>query len=221
MGIGFLLPVFGAGPGGGSDTAGDVTTFQVGFEVGFFARFFMETEEKDLIGTDFRVGIPLSLASGGWAARLEARHTSSHLGDDILDRFPQEVEKVGYEGFELTLARTFFPALRGYVGGEFNWEKEEIVERTAARVGLELDPTLAGPVRRVAGFVAADLRMTEKTERVEGTAVAGVVLPIGAVRFRVEARGHVGPSPFGQFRLVDEPYVGLGLRIETGRAPVP
>ncbi|MGH7540597.1 MAG: hypothetical protein ACRELC_06340, partial [Gemmatimonadota bacterium] len=59
-------PVFGVAGGAAEveDLASDLrpasdrASFQVAFEVGVFSRFFMETEEKDLIGTDFRVGIP-------------------------------------------------------------------------------------------------------------------------------------------------------------------
>ncbi|MGH7540596.1 MAG: DUF1207 domain-containing protein [Gemmatimonadota bacterium] len=145
---------------------------------------------------------------------------SAHAGDDYLSRFPQPLEKVGYEGVELALARRS-GAARVYVGGELNWEKEPIVERSAVRLGVELDPTLSGPLAGPRPFAAFDLRMTDKAVRLEGTGVAGVVVPAASFRLRFGAQGHFGPSGLGQLRRTEEEFLGIGLHIETGRSPLP
>jgi hypothetical protein len=63
----------------------------LGFELGFFSRFFMETSQKDLINVDFRVGLPISIRHDDWQVRITLRHLSSHVGDEYLVRFPERL----------------------------------------------------------------------------------------------------------------------------------
>lgn len=186
------------------------------FETGVFARFFMETAQKDLINTDFRVGAPISFGYRGWEVRVELRHMSSHFGDDFVDRFDPELRQVSQEGFELLAARRFARGVRLYAGGEanFNRSDESRVERTAARWGLEYDPGRVDAARRAWPFVAAGFRLTSLTDEVAGTGVGGVAFRVGGVGLRLETRGHFGPSPMGQLRRFDESFWGVGLRIE-------
>lgn len=197
----------------------------LGFEVGVFTRFHMETPEKDLVNADFRVGAPLSLRKGPWEGRLTLLHVSSHLGDDFVNRFDPPPRQVTRDGFELLVARRLLPALRAYAGGEWNFHVNPGVERTAARAGLEWDPAPEGgapATRSGAGtgglrawpFAAAGFRLTSTTERVAGTGAAGLALRVEGVTLRLEARGHFGPSPLGQLRDRDEEFLGLGLRVE-------
>lgn len=194
----------------------DGPSLVLSFETGVFTRFFMETSEKDLIDADFRVGAPLSAGYRGWEGRLELRHISSHFGDDFVRRFDPPFRQVSVEGFELLLARRLGPATRLYGGGEANFQVSDGsgLERTAARWGVEYDPSVLDGSLPVYPFAAADFRVTSATDRVAGTAVAGAGFRIGSAGFRLEARGHFGPSPMGQLREVDETFWGLGLRIE-------
>ena len=100
----------------------------IGFELGVFSRFFMETSQKDLVNVDYRVGMPISIRYDGWQVRLTLRHLSSHVGDDYLVRFPDAVAKDGDEllqrtkdGVEGLLARSFGSGGRIYAGGDFNF----------------------------------------------------------------------------------------------------
>ena len=54
----------------------------LGLEMGIFSRFFMKSAQKDLINSDFRIGLPFAFRSGSWESRLMIRHFSAHLGDD-------------------------------------------------------------------------------------------------------------------------------------------
>lgn len=191
-------------------------SISIGFETGIFVRFFMETSEKDLINSDFRVGAPVAFGYRGWEARIELRHMSSHLGDDFVARFDPEFRQVSQDGFELILARRFLRDLRLYAGGEwnFNLSSLDVVERGAGRWGLEFDPGWRDGGRHVWPFAAADFRITSLTDEVAGTGVGGVAFRVGTVGLRLETRGHFGPSPMGQLRTFDENFWGLGLRIE-------
>jgi hypothetical protein len=194
---------------------------QLGFEVGVFQRFFMETVSRDLIDVTYRVGAPLSLAWRGWEGRLELLHESAHVGDDYLSRFGfpfGSFNQVSREGIELLVARRITPDVRVYAGGDANFHANPSVERTDLRWGAEWDPAPrrgAGDGRHLAAwpYAGADFLLTQTSKRVAGNGVAGVGLRVEGVTIRLEARGHYGPSSMGYFRNSRETYAGLGLRV--------
>ncbi|MFQ5890789.1 MAG: DUF1207 domain-containing protein [Gemmatimonadota bacterium] len=186
----------------------------IGFEVGMFSRFSMETSEKDLINTDFRVGVPLSLRGGRWEGRATILHVSSHIGDEFIARFPRPQQQVTRDGFEGLLALRFGPSLRLYGGADYNFHANSGVERAAGRFGLEWNPGFGAERGFAWPFAATDFQVTTEAERVAGTGTAGVAFRIGGTALRLEARGHFGPSPIGQLRAEDEDFLGLGLRVE-------
>jgi hypothetical protein len=202
---------------------------ELGFEVGVFSRFFMESIEKEQIATDYRVGIPFGMRYGMWDLRLALQHVSSHFGDDYIDDNPQDVFQNSREGFELLVGiRPGFDG-RIYVGGDLNLGRSEdftgtgepgdefeifnTVETWAVRFGAEWDPTQWGE-RRIAPFAAANFEITEFTERIAAHVVAGAAVRIKQVRLLLNAEFHDGPSPMGQFRTVDEQWLGLNLTVE-------
>lgn len=200
----------------------------LGFEVGVFSRFFMETAQKDLIAVDYRVGAPLSARYRGWEGRLSVLHVSSHFGDDFVARFDPPPRQSTRDGLELLAARRLPADLRVYVGGAWNFHRNPGVERTGLRAGLEWNPA---PARRDGAatrggtgdgeggpdlwpFAAVDLRTTSRTDRAALSAAGGLALRVVGTTLRAEVRGHTGPSPMGSFRERDETYLGLGLRVE-------
>lgn len=191
-------------------------SISIEFETGLFARFFMESSQKDLINADFRVGAPVAFGYRGWEARIEIRHMSSHLGDDFISRFDPRLQQVSQDGFEAVIARRFLRDLRVYGGGEwnFNLSSLDVVERGTGLWGIEYDPGWRDNSRHVWPFAAADFRISSLTNEVAGTGVGGVAFRVGTVGLRLETRGHFGPSPMGQLRRFDENFWGLGLRIE-------
>lgn len=206
--LGFQLPAIRF-----SEATETSTGIQLGFEVGIFSRFFMETSEKDLINTDFRVGFPLSVVRDDWEGRFEWRHISSHLGDDFSRRFDVQARTISMEGFELVLARRAGPGFRAYAAGEWNHSTSRTVERTAGRVGVEYNPRpdfRDGPHP----YGGVELRFTDVTGGPFGQAVAGVGIPMGAIRLMLEGRGQFGASTMGQFRQIEENFWGLGLRLD-------
>ena len=211
------------------DEAPGRPAIDLGFEVGVFSRFFMESIEKEQIGTDYRVGVPLGIRYGMWDVRLTLLHVSSHFGDDYLDDNPQPVFQVSREGLELLLGiRPGFDG-RLYVGGDLNLGRSEdftgtgdpddpfviftTVEQWAFRFGAEWDPTRWGD-KQIAPFAAADFEVTEFTERIASHVVAGAAFRIKTVRLLLNAEFHDGPSPMGQFRTIDERWFGASLTVE-------
>jgi len=198
----------------------------LGFEVGVWSRFFMETLEKEQIDTDWKIGVPLGLRYRAWDFRLTLQHVSSHFGDDYLDDNPQEVFQSSREGFELLVGLRPGSDVRVYVGGDLNLGRSEdftgsgtpqdpyvvfeTIETWAFRFGAEWDQTRWGD-KRIAPFAAVDFETTEFTERLALLAKAGAAFRVKALRFYVDLEYHHGPSPMGQFRTVDETWVGLNL----------
>ena len=200
----------------------------LGFEVAVFNRFALETSEKDLIGNDYRVGLPLSLRAGGWSGRLVLLHVSSHLGDDFIARFgaPMPRRQVTRDGFELTVARRLLPGLRLYGGADLNFHANPGVERVAGRWGLEWDPApgragggatgdgASGGGTEVWPFAAVDAEVTPETAGPSVTGAAGVAIRVRGMTMRLEARGHTGPGTLGQLDGRDEDFLGVGLRLD-------
>jgi hypothetical protein len=207
---------------GGTDDGPELT---LGFEVGVFSRFFMESAQKDLIGVDFRVGAPLSARYRGWAARFTLRHVSSHLGDDFVNRFDPPPGQTTRDGVELLVARRLASGLRVYVGGEWNFHRNTGVERTAARAGIEWNPAPGRRDARPGGaegdprpavwpFAAVDVRTTSLDDDVAASGAGGIALRVAGTTLRVEVRGHAGSTPVGGLRTRDESHLGVGLRVE-------
>lgn len=201
----------------------------LGFEVGAFSRFHLETPERDLIGVDYRVGLPLSLRSGGWEGRLTPLHVSSHIGDDFAARFDTPGGQFTRDGVELAAARRLrvLPGFRVYGSGTWNFHVNPGVPEVEGAFGVEWDPAPAvirgERTGRRAGrtddfaawpFAAADLRVTDLTRGPGVTGTAGAALRVRGTLLRLEVRGHTGPTPLGQLRGTDETFFGLGLRVE-------
>lgn len=186
----------------------------LGLEGGVFARFSPETSNLGLIESDFRVGFPISVRYGVWDGRAGWVHVSSHLGDDFLSQLPATplARKTSRDGLELLVARRFGAWLRLYAGGNWNYKVTPNLETLAGRIGAEWHPT--GAVgSRVQPYAAVDFEVTDLTGRLGTTGQAGVSVSTPATDLGLSLIAHVGPSPMGHFRRVDENYVGVMLSV--------
>ena len=113
--LGYRIPVVRLLDGGSEGVALDL-----GFEVGIWSRFDMETDERDLIASDYRVGFPLSVRYRFLEGRLTFHHSSSHIGDDYVKRYGVWVYQVSREALELILAVRPIEPVRLYGGGDLN-----------------------------------------------------------------------------------------------------
>ncbi len=219
--IGFRLPVVRF-----QEEVGGRPAIDLGFEAGVWSRFHMESAEKEQINTDWKVGVPLGLRYGMWDFRLTLQHVSSHFGDDYLEDNPQDVFQSSREGFELLAAIRPGADLRFYGGGDINLGRSTdftgegtlddpyvifvTVEKWAARFGAEWDQTRWGD-KRIAPFAAANFEINDFTDRIATLVKAGAAFRVKSVRLWLDLEFHAGPSPMGQFRTVDETWVGLNF----------
>lgn len=181
-----------------------------------FSRFFMETRTRDLISADYRVDVPFTFRYEEWEGRIGYQHYSAHLADDFVRRFDPPLFQHSRDGLEAVAARRLPAAdVRVYLGARYAFHANRGVPESAAKAGVEWDP---GDAREAASgawpFLAADFEIRDGAGGLAGTAVGGLRLRVRGQDFRLEARGHSGPTPVGQLAGTDEAFAGLGLRID-------
>ncbi len=190
----------------------------LGFELGIFSRFYMESPQKDLISVDYRVGLPLSIRSDAWQVRITVRHVSGHIGDDFLVGFPGRVVRVDDEilqrtkdGVEGLVARSLGPDVRVYTGGDFNFHVNPRVSRAVVRSGMEWNPRGQSEENRAWPFAAINYEYPSFSKRSRTTVVAGMGAMVSGRIMRIEARAQVGASPMGQLGEAEETLFGIGI----------
>jgi hypothetical protein len=222
--VGYRIPVVRLPAGADGRSAVDL-----GFEFGVFSRFSMENSTKDLIGLDYRVGLPIGVRIGTFEGRFELLHVSSHLGDDFLAEFPEEAPQISREALQLMAGWRPLAAARLYAGGDWNAGRshdfEELpgggfrtfdtVESWALWGGAEWDGARASSAV-VAPVAAAHFETTGFTRRLAATVRAGVSIRLPSSRILLDAEWRHGPSALGQFRTTDESAFGLNLEIQLG-----
>ena len=214
--VGHTLGLFRLDDGSSPDRA-----MTLGIEIGIFSRFFMETAQKDLINSDFRIGLPFAFRSGPWESRLTLRHFSAHLGDDYLVRFfeAEILSQEGYgqtskDGFEGTVARRLGASGRLYAGGDYNFHTNERMSKYIVRFGGEWEPVDPGEENGSWPVVAGDFEYGSFSESWGAMLVGGMGFRVNGQRFRLEARARLGFTPIGHFRETDETFYGLGFQLD-------
>jgi len=195
----------------------DGSGWQVSFGGGLQAQFNLDTSSKDLLNTDYFVGVPLSFRKGPLSWRAYLYHQSSHLGDEfLLNANPQRVE-FSYEALNV-LGSYDLNEWRGYLGGEVILRKEPHDLKTlSAEAGIEYygSSPVCGRGTPVAGL---DLKSTEEHDWAINASFAGGLEfrgdPPGEHRYiRIMLEGYKGFNPHGQFYTENTriSYYGIGV----------
>jgi hypothetical protein len=212
---------FGIGRWGGSD-AGD--GIQLSLMGGVFAQFDLSTSSYDLLNADYVIGLVTTARNDWFSGRLRLYHQSSHLGDELLLREgePLERENLSFESLELILSGDAGP-VRVYGGGEYLFNRTpEDLERYVARAGVEARPALPlltiGDLGGFRFLVAGDLKASEEQDWDPSVSVrAGFEYDRGGEAFQPTRRWRIlfefyeGPSPYGQFFRESVRHMGVGL----------
>jgi hypothetical protein len=127
--------------------------WQIGIEGAVFPRLTLD-DNRNLVATDFRFGVPLTMRQGPWEWKFAGYHLSSHFGDQFLYENP-DVDRFHYSrtGFVVGGAYRPTPDWRLYAeagwafaigGGAEPWEFQFGVEYSPALpTGCEGAPFLA------------------------------------------------------------------------------
>lgn len=209
--FGYRLPLYRF-----ADDADGGPGIDLAIEAGLDARFALGHGHNGLINSDFRAAFPLGVRfDRWWEATFALVHVSSHLGDNILEQSPSiEFARISRNGLEATVLRRVVSGLRAYLGGVYNFATAG-TEEWAGRFGLNLD-RMAGDPRKLWPIGSVDFEITDFTEHLSADLIVGIGFRTGPGALQLGVAGHLGPSGMGQFRTLDEEYVGIFLRVVTG-----
>jgi hypothetical protein len=193
---------------------------QLGIEAAVFSQFALDSPSDDILNTDYIASIPITYRIRSFSARARVYHQSSHLGDELLLRPENTIqrENLSFEAVELILSQDL-GVLRVYAGGEYLFDrKPSTLEELLAHGGAELR---LGP-RSGARFVAAvDLKATEQQDWDPAVSVrTGLEIawwrhPDHPPRLgSIVLEYYEGPSPYGQFFLESIEYFGVGFQFQ-------
>ncbi len=172
----------------------------LGAEAAVVARFNLETQERDLISSDWVFTVPILLQRDSHWIRARYYHTSAHLGDEYMQRF--DVERVPYARDAVEALGYWRVAswLGAYAGGRWSFRVDPPDNgRYSVRGGVELDDPSMEPLRF---FVAADIELDQHVEwRPRLDARLGMWLTSFGTKpsARIEAGFVTGPPYQGQF----------------------
>jgi hypothetical protein len=168
---------------------------------GVVGRFNLETQERDIISSDWTFSLPLIVRRGGHWLRLQYFHTSAHLGDEYILRF--EAVRIPYardaaDGLAYVKAGS---AVGVYAGARWAFRVDPPDhERFAIRAGVELTPPASGDLR---AYLAADIESDGQqnwTPRLDARLGAWLTPADSYPAVRVEVGLLIGPPFQGQFQ---------------------
>jgi hypothetical protein len=187
----------------------------LGVEGGVFAKFNLETVERDLITSDWMFMLPVVFHRKGHWLQVRYFHTSAHLGDEYAERF--NVERIAYARDALETTAYFRPVgtLGLYAGARWSFRVDPPEhKRWAVRGGLEYeDPS----VRTFRAYVATDLELDQQygwDPRLNLQVGARVYTPNERSTMRIALEFLTGPSPQGQFGGEHTTEVKLGVILD-------
>jgi hypothetical protein len=212
IGDGFALLRYG-GPHRGEG-------IQLGLEAAVFAQFDLDAVSDDLLNADYIVGLPLTFRRAGFSLRARLYHQSSHLGDELLLRPENEIqrENLSFEAVDMILSQDL-GAFRVYGGGEFLFNRRpSTLDSYIAHAGLEVR---VGPIRGARAVAAVDVKSSEQQEWKPAVSVrAGVELGLWRHEdhpprvLSLLGEFYDGPSPYGQFFLESTQFYGFGFHFQ-------
>jgi hypothetical protein len=178
------------------------SAWQISIVGGLQAQFNLDASSKDLINTDYFVGVPFSYRHDAMSYRIHLYHQSSHLGDEYLIHSSPTRMEFSYEALNAVQSYEL-STWRGYYGGEVILRKEPHTLKTlSVQGGIEYYGSLPtwGRGVPVAGL---DVKSTEEHDWAINTSIsAGLEFrgsPDSDRYIRVVLEYYRGHNPHGQF----------------------
>jgi hypothetical protein len=188
--------------------------WQFSLDAGIDAVFDVENS-LDNIGWDGNYGLSLTTTgSGPWGYRFAFLHTSSHIGDEYIQRTGRE--RIGYTRGEWLVAvtRIFRTNWRAYgeVGYSVDPLPEAFQEALRLQTGLEWQRSGSQRGKRWGRYAALDLSALEELDfKLDAALQTGLVIESGGRRWRIGVELYNGRVPIGEFYRYRETAVTVGL----------
>lgn len=141
--------------------------FQLDVECGAIARLTLKGD-RDLHGTDYRFGVPITFRKNGWEFKIGYYHISSHMGDEwIVKNYVAtgEVYRINYVRDCLMWGIGYRPDAnwRFYIGGDYVFWRDCGAKPWQFEAGAEYSPMML-PNHRGSPFLAIHFRWSEDTD---------------------------------------------------------
>jgi len=186
--------------------------WQMDLEAAAFPRMHMEND-WEMVGTDFRVGLPLTYGRGRWQIKAGYYHISAHLGDEYAVRtgssrinFSRDAAIVGLSFYLTDNVRLYGEVAWAFQidGGSEPWETQ---------FGIEYSPATPSSVWG-GPFLAANAHLRQELD-FSGNLVAQVGWQWrarhGTRLLRIGAQYYNGMSQQYEFFREFEELLGLGM----------
>ncbi len=141
--------------------------FQFDMECGAIARLVLKGD-RDLHGTDYRFGVPLTFRKRNWEFKLGYYHISSHMGDEwIVKHYEEtgEVYRINYVRDCIMWGIAYRPDAnwRFYIGGDYVFYRDCGAKPWQFEAGAEYSPMML-PNFQGSPFMAIHFRWSQDTD---------------------------------------------------------
>jgi len=188
--------------------------WQLDVEGAAFPRLDLEND-RDMVSTDFRFGVPLTARQGPWEGKFAYYHLSSHLADEYLQRHPGALAtRINYvrDTLVLGIALRLAPDLRLYSEAGYAFWTDGGSQPWEFQFGVDYSPVLLTGALP-APFFAVGGRIREEVDYGGNFTVQAGVQWRGRSGhiFRLGAHYFNGMSDQYQFFNQHEEQIGVGL----------
>jgi hypothetical protein len=195
--------------------SGTDNLFQVSVGGGAFGRFDLSSQSNELLVADYNANLPFDFRFTQWSFRFMPYHTSSHLGDDYLNKTGGTTSKHTWDHLKWLGSYDWTSMLRLYGGYTFVFRTLPKDDRSALQGGTELTSRWSSKYH-CRSYWANDLQVWQRTEWAPTySSQAGITFSKSAQERRgmsVFVEFMTGPQPYGQFYENKETRWNLGVR---------
>ena len=186
--------------------------WELDLEGAAFPRLTLDSQ-RDMIASDFRVGIPLTYRRDNLQWKLAVYHLSSHLADEYILIHPER-ERINYSRDVLTLAAGYFPRedVRLYAECGWAWYADGGSRPWEFQFGVEYSPLYPNGIKGTP-FFAINTRLRQEVDYGGNMTVQAGWQWRGysGQRFRLGLQYFNGMSDQYQFFREFEEQIGFGI----------
>ena len=190
---------------------------QANLEVGFRGHFD-RAYSLDNIGWDGNYGLLFSYRGhASLAYRFGIYHTSSHIGDEYIERTGRERINYTREEYLAGAQYNFNPHWQIYMEGgyAYNLDIKPLQQHKRYQTGIQYRQNTSGRSATPSWFIGLDISSYEERDWDRNTSVqAGLEMNAYPHTWRLSLAYYDGQSVLGEFFQHDERYWGLSLQID-------
>ncbi len=194
------------------------------FQIDIFGLVQTRLTPDDLIAADYRYGIPLSFRWGWWHGKIGYEHTSAHIGDEFLKKFPgTTIPSYSKDEIVLGFGRSITDNWRVY--GHLGYALQMTIPgvENSASTQTRYDIGTEWYLREACGPSGTPFAACNFEWRGDQGYETNITLQAGWMwrnpysrlgQFRVFVEHYKGRSMYGQFSLNTESYTSVGLAFD-------